>query len=878
MATDSPADALGFLEGGGKMGALMRAWDWSKSPLGQPSLWPDRLKSAVATCLSSQFPMVIWWGPDLIMLYNDAWQPILGETKHPAGLGRPGAESWPETWPIVGRQFQSALEGVGSWHEDQLLASDRHGFLEECYFTYSHSPLRDAQGTVVGVQSVVAETTARVIGERRLTTLQRLSGIAVASASEPKTLERSCQELIDVLCAGNPDLPFAVQYLLREDGRAHLVAAANVDPRVFPPSIASGEHDPWGLGRILAERRVSFACPPPGSDPLPGGAWPEPTTQVVAIPKQARGEDSGPLGLLVVGVNARLRLDLAYLDFLKLAAGQVSASISLLRAIGDEKRSAELKDALIGQLHERTAELKTSQDRTAADLQAITRLYEVGARCARAGDPFEHCLEEILDAAILITKADKGNLQLFDRTTSSLRIAVQRGFDQPFLDFFAEVRGDDSACAAAMRSTGRVLVEDISNSSVFAGRPSLDVLLAAGVQAVQSTPLVGSRGNLLGMISTHFEKPARPADRELRFLDLLARQAADLLERREVEGQKLMMARELDHRARNLLTVVQSILHLTQAEDSRSFVAAVTGRITALARAHASLSDSAWQGIELSRLVRDELSPYGIGTAAVSAGGPAVTLQPAAGQSVAMVLHELATNAAKHGALSQPGGRLEVSWNVGEDGSLGLIWAESGAPRIAGAPTRRGFGSMVIAGAIQQQLDGRMELDWRQDGLRAVLTVPGTHIAATEEATLPGLAEEAKPPANSTRLPQVQDRQVLLVEDDALVAMLAEQTLSEAGCAVVGPAATIEAALTLLESRVVDAALLDRDLGGSPSEPIARRLLERRIPFAFVTGYGDFALAPELAAVPRLQKPFDEADLIAMVSRLIAGSHGSRAA
>ena len=150
---------LDFLQGGGRMGALMRSHDWSRSPLGDPARWPDTLKAAVATCLSSQFPMVVWWGPDLVMLYNDAWQPILGDTKHPSGLGRPGQDSWPETWPIVGRQFKDALGGVASWSEDLLLASDRHGYLEECYFTYSHSPLRDASGAVVGVHTVVSETT-----------------------------------------------------------------------------------------------------------------------------------------------------------------------------------------------------------------------------------------------------------------------------------------------------------------------------------------------------------------------------------------------------------------------------------------------------------------------------------------------------------------------------------------------------------------------------------------------------------------------------------------------------------------------------------------------------------------------------------------------
>src|SRR4051812_9607083 len=176
MATgpSSELSALAFLEGGGRLGALMRAHDWSNSPLGEPASWPDTLKAALATCLNTQFPMVIWWGPQLLMFYNDAWQPILGETKHPKGLGRRGAESWPETWPIVGVQFENALKGIASWSEDVLLASDRHGFLEECYFTYSHSPLKDAFGNIVGVYSIVSETTGRVLNDRRQRVLRDL--------------------------------------------------------------------------------------------------------------------------------------------------------------------------------------------------------------------------------------------------------------------------------------------------------------------------------------------------------------------------------------------------------------------------------------------------------------------------------------------------------------------------------------------------------------------------------------------------------------------------------------------------------------------------------------------------------------------------------
>src|SRR5262252_5515836 len=200
--------------------------------------------------------------------------------------------------------------------------------------------------------------------------------------------------------------------------------------------------------------------------------------------------------------------------------------------------------------------LRASRERLAADLQAITRLYEVGNRCVRAGNGFHQCLEMILDAAVSITGADKGNIQLPDPGSAELVIAAQRGFEEPFLNFFARVRDGTSACGAAMLSAQSVLVEDVTRSELFAGQASLDALLDAGVRAVQSTPLLSSDGSLLGMISTHFSRPTHLDERELRLMDLLARLAADYLERKQAE-EKLRESEErlrLAHSAANIGT------------------------------------------------------------------------------------------------------------------------------------------------------------------------------------------------------------------------------------------------------------------------------------------------------------------------------------
>src|SRR5262249_52808920 len=171
-----------------------------------------------------------------------------------------------------------------------------------------------------------------------------------------------------------------------------------------------------------------------------------------------------------------------------------------------------------------------------ADLYAIRLLYDIGNLCVRPGVAREERLRNILRTAIFLTRAHRGNIQLLDPVSGSLVIAVHEGFEKPFLDFFGRVvPGTSAACGAALTSGKRFVVHDVESEPLFARRPALDVLLAAGVRAVQSTPLLSSAGNLLGMISTHFAHPHQPDERELQRLDLLARLAADYLEREQVE-------------------------------------------------------------------------------------------------------------------------------------------------------------------------------------------------------------------------------------------------------------------------------------------------------------------------------------------------------
>ncbi|CCE03478.1 HWE histidine kinase domain-containing protein [Bradyrhizobium sp. STM 3809] len=195
----------------------------------------------------------------------------------------------------------------------------------------------------------------------------------------------------------------------------------------------------------------------------------------------------------------------------------------------------------------------------------------------------------------------------------------------------------------------------------------------------------------------------------------------DITERKRAEERQNLLTREVDHRAKNALTLAQSIVRLTKADSVRTYVSAVEGRISALARVHTILSLSSWQGAEISRLVSEELAPYATG-GQVTFGGAELQLEPATAQTLALALHELVTNSAKYGALSVRSGHLSVKWTI-EDDRLDLVWIETGGPRVH-VPTSRGFGTRSLMASVESQLGGRALFDWRPEGLICRLLVP----------------------------------------------------------------------------------------------------------------------------------------------------------
>jgi two-component sensor histidine kinase/DNA-binding response OmpR family regulator len=329
----------------------------------------------------------------------------------------------------------------------------------------------------------------------------------------------------------------------------------------------------------------------------------------------------------------------------------------------------------------------------------------------------------------------------------------------------------------------------------------------------------------------------------------------DITERKNAEERQALLVREVDHRARNALAVVQSIVRLTRAPTKEAYIAAVEGRITALSRAHVLLSESRWQGANLTRLLEEELAPYRRSEVErISTSGPAVFLDPATAQILAMTLHELATNAAKYGALSSTFGRVKLTWDKRPNG-LELRWIESGGPPVQ--PMRaEGYGTRVISASIERHLDGRARFEWRAEGLHFTMSIPLGARAKPSNGIANGAQAPAEEKGGSAR-EVVTGNRLLLVEDEALTGMMMSDMLTELGFHVVGPFGRVADAIAAVGREDIHGAVLDVNLDGEMVYPVADAVAARGVPFVFVTGYGAEGIDARFAQVPVLQKPIE---------------------
>lgn len=330
----------------------------------------------------------------------------------------------------------------------------------------------------------------------------------------------------------------------------------------------------------------------------------------------------------------------------------------------------------------------------------------------------------------------------------------------------------------------------------------------------------------------------------------------DITDRKRAEERQLLLAEEVDHRARNVVAVIQAIMRLTRSQTIDEYVTTLDGRIRALSTAHKLLAKARWEGADLDRLVSEELAPYrGRETERIAIEGPEVLLPPAMAQTLALALHELVTNAAKYGALSTGTGSIRIGWAI-QQGWLTLTWTEMHGPKVK-RPSRDGYGTRVIKGGIEGQLGGQSEFEWDPDGLRCTLSVPykGGKSAPVRQAAVQPAANGQAPSPVIARLSSQYP--VLLVEDEPLISMMIADMLSQNGHQVDGPYSRFSEALAAAANNDLQAGILDVNVSGEAVYPIAETLAKRRIPFVFVTGYSADSIDPRFNHVPVVQKPVE---------------------
>lgn len=323
----------------------------------------------------------------------------------------------------------------------------------------------------------------------------------------------------------------------------------------------------------------------------------------------------------------------------------------------------------------------------------------------------------------------------------------------------------------------------------------------------------------------------------------------DITERKLAEERQSLLASEVDHRARNALAIVQSILRLTKSDTVGAYTSAVEGRIKALSLAHSLLSQSRWTGADLRRLLEEELAPYKTEPEKIKIEGPNVNLGPASAQTLALTFHEMATNAAKYGALSMSSGSLSVTWEMQKD-DLVVEWIEKGISGLSKTP-KQGLGTKIVTQSIGAQLGGRVAIEWREHGLRCVLHVPIKNIRSL------GKTNGALKAGGNHTPHTLKNNKILVVEDESLVAMEIANFLGSLGFDVVGPCSTLSDALRMTEKHDFDGAILDINLAGDLVYPLADILVKRRKPFVFVTGYRAESVEQRFIKIPVLQKPID---------------------
>jgi signal transduction histidine kinase len=318
-----------FLSGSDEMATLTRALDWSRTPVGPVESWSASLRTTVSTLLASRHAMFLWWGPELIQFYNDGYRPSMGPDRHPSALGARGRECWAEIWPVIGPEVEAIMAGApATWHEDHLVPITRGERVQDVYWSYSYSPVRDDDGSIGGVLVTVQETTRRVVSERRTRLLQELA----AGMLHATSANQVCEAAVEAFRSAPDEIAFAL-LSVAEAGILRLAGSLGVDPgsALAPVELAREAEHPWPVGRALAGEPIEIVRSAPPA-PVRLDRWPEPVTEALTLRLEG--------GLAVLGLNPRLPLDEGAHRFAAQTAQEITTGLEGVARLARERAVA----------------------------------------------------------------------------------------------------------------------------------------------------------------------------------------------------------------------------------------------------------------------------------------------------------------------------------------------------------------------------------------------------------------------------------------------------------------------------------------------------------------------------------------------------------
>ena len=748
--------------------------DWAATPLGDRADWSPSLRANVDLMVGHGFPMIVLWGPELIQLYNDGYAEIMAD-KHPAGLGLPTQQCWPEVWHINGPIYEQVWTGQTLTFRDKCYPLVRNGVLEEVWFAITYSPLHGADGTVEGVLVTMFDTTAEQHQQR-----------------ERKLAEQEQRRSEERLALAFKLLPVGIA-IIGADGA---VAMSNDVMGRYLPTRQIPSDDPANVARWHSWDE--------GGNPLPPDAFP--------AARALRGETVDP------GVEFLHRHHDGRETWTRVAAapmrderGEITGVFVVVVDIDAIKRANERlreKEARFRQLPQASPDVRWRRDAETMQAELLSTAFETVYAVPR-----EACMGDLRNWSARVV--------LDDREAAMKTLAEARDGNRRVHEF--RIQRPDTGEFRVLRDT------------VF---PLFDVR--------------GQVTRIAGICSDVTE------------------------ERRSAQHQSVLLG-ELQHRVRNIMALIASIAWRTRQSVTSvdDYAQRLSDRVMSLARTQALLTRAANAGIALRELLDEELAAQAE-SAQYALKGPDVMVPPKAAEVLALALHELASNALKHGALATPEGRIVVSWSLREaDGApwLDIHWDER-RPAVPGwtAPERRGFGTALVEARVPYELGGVGRIEVRHDGVAARIGLPLRYQDSLLQTDAPVTEKVRGGSCDLSQTVRLDQRRVLVLEDDFYLAHDTAAALRSTGAEVIGPLSSVDEALALLREGGFDAAVVDVNLGQGAAFEMIRALHASALPLVVVTGYDDTAFPADLADVIRERKPAAPAAIVRALANQVTAS------